>query len=1014
MADFEAHRDARLLYDLRGLPGAATALHVGTHPDDEETGLLTYLARGRGVRTVYWSATRGEGGQNRIGPERGEALGVIRTWESLYACDINGADPRYGPFYDFGFSKAAEDSLAKWGHEHVVREIVRAIWTTMPQVVIARWSGGPEDGHGQHQAIGIATREAFDLAGDGDRFPELLELGLAPWQPLKLYHSMSGDWQPGEDAAFGARNPEHDAEGLLRIETGAFDPVAGRSFQEQAAMAWNRHRTQALAFLPEWQDFVLYYRLVESHVPSPQPEEDLFDGIDTSFAGLADHLGVVHPALRARLVEAQQHAELAVGAYHPLAREKAAGMLLEGLEALRQAAGLAVEAGGTTPGARPLARWLPGRIAAFERAVARLYGIDVACLLERARVTPGETLRVTAKVANRHGPPAEVRDIRLVTPEGWTCEAREALSLPIALDPGALARAELEVHVPATARSTTPYWSREPRTAYAYRWPDEERVGMPFDDPLLRVSCELEVAGHRLVLQAAGVRREGFPGGYRELPLTVRPAIAIDLREQRMLLPADPADRHVEVQVTARCLRPGGVTGTIAVEVPEGWSVQPQQVPLQLAAERDSVSLRFAVEVPGGAVGTHALRYRVTCGDASESVVLTPVRQLAPGMPGPADEGNCVAEVFLAAPAVVQLHLVDARFVRTLRYAYVQGADEDLASALAGLGLDLHLLTDEELSFGDLDRFDTIIVGPNAYLLRPAVRRNAARLLEHVARGGTLLVQYQAYGYAQTPGLAPYPFRYNQPHDRVTRPDALVRILEPEHPALASPNRIDLRDFEGWVYDRGLYFLGEWDRRYTPLLASSDPGEADRLGGLLVAPYGRGTYAYCAYSLFRQVPAGASGAARLLANLMGMSEARLLDRVARLRSVPLFAPMTEDELHRIARVVSEEWFDDGEHLARQGEPGRELYLVLEGTVEAVREVGDRWDVVYTARAGDVVGEVAPLAQQPRSASLRARGDTRVLLMRGEDLHALLDGNPELARDLLRILAQRLATTGLAP
>lgn len=1007
MADHEAHRDAHLLYELRALPTAATVLHVGTHPDDEETGLLTYLARGRGVRAVYWSATRGEGGQNRSGTEKHEALGVLRTWESLSACQINGAEPLYGPFYDFGFSKTAEDALARWGRDAVIREIVRAIRMVMPQVVISRWSGGPTDGHGQHQAIGIATREAFAAAGDPDRYPDLRDSGLVAWQPLKLYHSMAGDWQPGEDEDFGSRNEDYERQGLLRLNTGVYDPVAGRSYQEQAAIAWNRHRSQALSFLPEWRDFCLYYGLVESLVPTEESEQDFFDGLDPGLAGMAGHTGG-GSQLRDLLLQAQHAAELAAGDFHPDGRDKTAGYLLEGLASLRAALELAASQDPAAGDPAAVRTWLPYKVRAFEKAIARLLGIDVECLVERRHATPGEAVRVAVRVRHKLGPTIDGATLGLRVPQGWSCvrldEAAHEREHGSSAD---VDEALFAVTVPPTAPYSTPYWFRQPRSAYAYAWPQDAPLGLPLDEPLISASCEVALGHHRITVTAPGVLREGFPGGYRELPLAVLPAIAVEPGQRRELLAADASTQRLVLQATARCQRRGGAEGTLTIEAPPGWDVRPPTVPLSFARDGDMESFSFQVHLPGDARGAYQLRYWVATGETRDSVVLEPVHQLAPGLPGPATEATCVAEVFIARPATVSIHVVDARFVRTLRYGYIQGADEQVVDALAAFDLDLDVLGDDDLAYADLSVYNTLVVGPNAYLLRPALRKNAARLLEYVARGGTLVVQFQGYGY-DSGGFAPYPLRYTQPHDRVTRPDAPVTLLDPEHPVLRSPNPIDASDFHGWVHDRGLYFSGTWDRRYIPLLSSADPGEKPKDGGLLLASVGRGTYVYTGYSFFRQIPAGVNGAVKLFANIVGLSEARIRDRLARVRTVPLFAGLPEAELYEIARLVSEEWFDDGTVLSRQGDRGQDLYLVLQGAIEVVKEDGDQWRVVYTAETGDPIGELATLADLPRSASLRARGATKVLMMRGEDFRRLVTEHRDVSQQIIRILATRLA------
>ncbi|MGH2684320.1 MAG: cyclic nucleotide-binding domain-containing protein, partial [Actinomycetota bacterium] len=311
----------------------------------------------------------------------------------------------------------------------------------------------------------------------------------------------------------------------------------------------------------------------------------------------------------------------------------------------------------------------------------------------------------------------------------------------------------------------------------------------------------------------------------------------------------------------------------------------------------------------------------------------------------------------------------------------------------------------EELAYTDLDAYDDVVVGPNAYLIDD-VRRNAARLLEYVERGGTLIVQYQGYGY-QGNHLAPYPFRYRQPHDRITFSDAPVTMLDPGHPILSAPNRIGPEDFEGWVHDRGLYFFGEWDRRYEPLLESADPGQDPQRGGLLVAGYGRGTYVYAAYSFFRQVPEGVPGAVRLFANLLGLADARITERMERARRIPLLSLLDASQLYEVARLMSERWLDPGGILCREGDRGSELYLILEGDIEVIKG-HDR--VVHVAQKGEVVGELAVLTDLPRSATLRAASDVKILEMRGSHFRGYLRQHKDLAERVTAMLAQRLASS----
>jgi LmbE family N-acetylglucosaminyl deacetylase len=1012
MSGYETQQKSTdLIYRLRGLAMGGAILHIGAHPDDEDVGLMAYMARKFGVRIVYWSATRGEGGQNRIGPDREEALGVYRTWESLAARAVDGGEALFGPFYDFGFSKSGEETLAKWGGRRVVvREIVRAIRKVQPLIVISRWTGEPSDGHGHHQAVGATVSEAFEAAGDPNQFSELQAQGLVAWQPRKLYYSTGGDWQPGEaGGVWGALRPELECDGLVRINSGEFDPISNRTYQEQAWIGFNNHKTQAMGFVPKKGPFYYYFSLSKTLVPVPDKETGFYEGLDSSLTGLADYPGSGSVSLREKLNAIKVKAETAFGQFRTEDAGQAADSLLEALSLLREVRGSLADEELDNDARQAFDMYLERKLNDFEEVAAQCLGLNLECLSRYARIIPGQQFRTTARLWNHRDIAIERVKFALQAPDGWQIEPVDCEGIR---EEHACMESVYDITASEAAELTCPYWLVKPRDSYHYNWPLGERSGQPFDPPLVELECEVTLGLHQITLREPAIFREAFAGGFRELPLAVLPPISLHPQIKTEFLQVRPSTQYLELHVVARSnMEWTGIEGSLKLEIPPGWQVEPSEVHLTLGQAGDSRTVRFSVMIPESApAGHYPLRYLVKCGGRDYGVVLNPVRMAAPGLARLPDEATCVKEQLITSPAVGNVNLINAKFITGLRYGYIKGVDEDILKALTHFDLDFHLIADDEMGYIDLEQFDAIVIGPNAYLVRDELRKNAPRLPKYVEQGGTLIVQYQGYGY-QHDQFVPYPFEYNQPHDRVTSEDVPVTILEPGHFLFNQPNVITSADFDGWVHDRGLYFFGKWDKRYKPLLACNDPGEKPKKGGLLITSYGRGTYIYTGYSLFRQLPAGVPGAFRLFANILAVPAARILERARFLKNVPLFAFMNEDQLQAVARIMSERWEVDGVYLCHQGDEGDEMYIIVQGEVEIIKESGGKDQIIYLARTGEAIGEMQVLSKSPRAAAMRANTDIHLLVIEGSHFRSLMHQYPSMSDRVIQMLVDKLAAAG---
>ena len=832
---------------LRQLDGEKRVLMIGAHPDDEDTSMLAALARGHGVRTAYLSLTRGEGGQNLIGPDLEEALGLIRTGELVSARSVDGAEQYFSRAIDFGYSKTLEEALGHWPEEELVGDVVWVVRLFRPHVILSVFTGTPSDGHGQHQAAGVAARLAFEAAADPSRFVDQLALGVEAWATPKLYQLRRGGGQVAD----------------VLVETGQLDPLLGRSFHQVAMESRSRHRSQAQGASQAPGPRASGGTLVESRVSGSGVEDGFFVGIDTTLVGIARAAGGPAEAVLLELIRAYREALLAAAETLQVADpEPAVAHLVTALSHLEDARAVAAEAPAGL-GRTELVNVLERRGATLARAIAAAGGIVVDARADRARVSPGETIGVDVVVWNGGAREIVVTAVDLALPSGWTSSG--PVSAPYAVPPGELETIEITVEVPESAEPSRPYFLTSERDGDLYRWPaDPEVMGRPRTPPPIVARVEIARDGSvpvEIERAASYVGVERASGEYR-VPLHVLPRMAVQVERRSMAWPAGEAGaRSVSVRVSN--LSAAGTEGELRLIPRAGWTVSPELHPVELPEPGGEATFAFQIRpTPGAAPGVAGFRAVVTDGggELDESVVMVDYPHIEPAP--------------LIEPAELWVSYFPVRVAEGLRVGYVQGPGAGDLTGLADLGVDVEALVPEDLRSGSLDRFTTILVGIRAYETRDDLLASNQRLLDFARDGGTVVVQYNQYAFANG-DFAPYPVEMARPHDRVTDPDAEVTFLDPGHRALTAPNPLSASDFEGWVQERGLYFLNRWDDRYTPLLRMADPGEEPNSGSLVVARVGEGAYVYTGLALFRQLPRGLPGAFRILANLISLRGSEL-------------------------------------------------------------------------------------------------------------------------------------------
>ncbi|HET8550348.1 MAG TPA: PIG-L family deacetylase [Bryobacteraceae bacterium] len=744
---------------IERLANTGSVLMIAAHPDDENTTLLAYLARGRKVRTGYLSLTRGEGGQNLLGPEKGVLLGLIRTQELLASRRIDGAEQFFTNAVDFGYTKSPDEALQVWGRDKILGEIVSLVRAFRPDVIVLQFSGTARDGHGQHQASAILGREAFTAAADRTRYPEQLR-SLEPWRARRLVWNVYGD-----------TDQPH-----LTLDAGEFDPVFGYSYAEIAALGRSMHRSQAFGTAQPRGPVPV--RII--NVAGEAARTDILDGIDLTWNRVSGGAAVANALSRVLRDFDPERPEATVPAL---------------IEARRQ-----IE--------RISDRGLRDRkLREAADAIAIAAGVWFDATASRPEAAPGAEVSAVLTAISRSSLPVTLKSVQF--------GARESSGGPLAKN------------VPFTKKTVWRVAKGEKSPAAAFT---VEFAGatLTFERPLI----------YRWVDERLGERTRSF---------MVVPPVSVAIAEPAVVFP-DARPRRIAVQLRAQT---AAVAGSVRLQADSGWRISPAARAFAIPESGLQQTVYFEIAPPQK---TAAADVRARAAVGGDEVAIT-----TRNIDYPHIEPQTVFET------------ATSRFVRAdvkvlaREIGYVMGGGDEIPHALRQIGCRVTLLAEDDLEHGDLSRFDAIVTGPRAWNEREDLRANRSRLFEYARNGGTLVVQYNVL--RPPPGeFSPFPIKIS--HDRVSREDAPVRIVDSRSPLLHRPNEITDADFSSWVQERGLYFGSEWDPRLRPVIASADPGEKPHAGGLLWARYGKGLYIFTAYSWFRQLPAGVPGAYRIVANLI--------------------------------------------------------------------------------------------------------------------------------------------------
>lgn len=821
---------------LRKLPRVGSFMYICAHPDDENNALYAKLGRGEGFRTGLLTLTRGEGGQNELGPELFQALGVLRTEElaSMHRYDL--AEQFFSRAFEFGYSFSVEETFQKWGREEIIEDIVRVLRTFRPTVVLTMNPSGTGGGQ-HHQASAQLAAEAFRLAGDPTQYPDQLAEGLRPWRARRLFQSKS----PGISGT---------VTGDVVIDLSGYDPLLGESYAEFGTRARSLHRCQGMGGLPRPRDIKAGYFLTSSTVDSSRMSTSFFDQIDTSLHVIS----TMDPSLESSVNLLGGYIDWAMEAHQRANYSSAVKAVMTGLDLVRTMKFQTVNAE-----ARFL---LEKKELDFLDAARKGNFIYLDALMMESTdslVTPGESFKVSVQFKSQGDDNAvEAAAASLMTPPGWTAtliQEQDGLFV-------------FQVKVPEDAEPTKPYWYRaDPKVD---RFSVEE--GYTGIEPYVPAPVIAKVTYLSNGISASVEKPVHYRwfnldiGSEMRSEIAVVPKISITFDKPRCLVTlGNQQPCKMKATLTSYCK--DELEATLNLSAPAGWKISSSGKTVKLMGENDTRIVNVILTPPSGLKsGEFFLRASAT---SSSGIYSHDIQKIA---------YHHIKSRQFYKPAEVAINVIDVRMPGSLKVGYIMGSGDQVGMATEQLGAQVTYLEEDDLLSGNLSQYDVIVTGVRAYLKRQDLIQNNKRLLDYVKNGGHLVVQYNKYEFMRDQ-FTPYPAKINRPHDRVTVEQAPIRILQPRHQIFRSPNRISGDDWRNWVQERGLYFFGEWDSHFTPLLEIQDPwpyNNEPKQGSLMITSYGRGSYVYTGLAFFRQLPAGVEGAYRLWANLISYGKQKKL------------------------------------------------------------------------------------------------------------------------------------------
>lgn len=798
---------SEIFQDLKALNFLGNVLYIAAHPDDENTSLITYFSKEVNANTTYLSLTRGDGGQNLIGPELSEKLGIIRTQELLKAREIDGGQQWFTRAIDFGYSKTPEETLDIWGKEDILSDVVWAIRKYRPDVIINRFDHRTSGTtHGHHTSSAILSVEAFDLARKKDKFSSQLEF-TKTWSPSRVFFNTSW-WFYGSQEAFN----KADKSNFIELEINNFYPLEGLSNNEISALSRSQHKSQGFGNTGSRGDKIEYIELIKGEKLSGN---NPFAGIDTSWNRIPEG-----EAIGKILLQVEKNFDFKTP-------WTAVPQLLKAKELIEQIDD---------------DFWRTQKSEQITAIISSCLGLFVEVRSQLPYYNPGENIDMELELINRSPENVHLKSVSLSD----TKLDISATTLKNNID--YVVSSQLKIN--SEEDYTSPYWLKKPTNSGLYKVENQKLIGRPESPQPLVFTFEFEIDGVPFSVNRPIVYNYNDPvKGEVYQDFEILPEASLSLKESVYILKNSNL-KSIEVKVQAYT---ENLEGKLELNIPEGWQISPEYHEVQLENKGESKTYTFEVTPTSFGKVIAEPRLRLKNKTVKEKITVIDYNHIGT---------HKLVETSSAKLVNLNIGISDKNV------AYITGAGSSVPANLRDLGFSVDEFSPKDISNELLTDYDVVVMGIRAYNIHSILAYKQELLFDFVEDGGTMIVQYNTNRGLKTDEVAPFSMKISR--DRVTEEKTEVRFINPEHQVLNYPNKIETEDFDGWVQERGLYFPDQWSDNLTAVLSMNDKNESPKDGSILVGKYGKGYYIYSGLSFFRELPAGVPGAYKLMANLISI------------------------------------------------------------------------------------------------------------------------------------------------